>query len=208
MSKGMAHPGFFYIDRKEVIREKFFEARELERFTPNNVIGNLFPEILEAVGPEVEAPHLRVQLAQSDRTVTLGNRVTLAVEVELPPRVHVYAPDVQGYKPIQLILQSSPVLTLGPVSYTRARILYLKAIREKVPVFEGKFRLTQDVTVTTDREFARSVGNGMTMSVGGELYYQACDEKICYPPNSVPVTWQLNISPLDRQRSPEDIRHK
>jgi hypothetical protein len=26
--------------------------------------------------------------------------------------------------------------------------------------------------------------------------------------NSVPVEWQLKILPLDRQRAPEDIRHK
>jgi len=30
----------------------------------------------------------------------------------------------------------------------------------------------------------------------------------CFLPASVPVEWQFQIVPLDRQRAPEDIRHK
>ena len=40
------------------------------------------------------------------------------------------------------------------------------------------------------------------------LQYQACDSKICFLPASIPVQWQLQVLPLDRQRAPEDIRHK
>ena len=47
--KGMAYPGFFYIDSGGVIREKYFEAKYTDRFTPNNVIGKLFPELTEEV---------------------------------------------------------------------------------------------------------------------------------------------------------------
>ena len=33
MTKGMAHPGFFYVDENGVIREKYFEAEYTDRFT-------------------------------------------------------------------------------------------------------------------------------------------------------------------------------
>lgn len=204
----MAHPGFFFIDRNEVIREKYFEPKELERFTPNNVIGSLFPELGEEVGQDVAAPHLGLRLAQSDRTAAPGNRFSLVAEVELPPGVHVYAPEVKGYKPIQLAIEASPVFTLNPAVYPRPKVLYLEAIREQVPVFEGKFRIKQDVTVTAAQDFVRSLGDGRTLAVGGELRYQACDQRICYPPTSVPVQWQLKVVPLDGQRSPEGIQHK
>ena len=39
----MAHPGFFYIDSSGVIREKYFEAKYIDRFTPNNVIAKAVP---------------------------------------------------------------------------------------------------------------------------------------------------------------------
>jgi hypothetical protein len=47
-----------------------------------------------------------------------------------------------------------------------------------------------------------------TISITGELKCQACDDKVCYPPASVPVMWNLQVLPLDLKRSPEAIRHK
>jgi hypothetical protein len=35
--------------------------------------------------------------------------------------------------------------------------------------------------------------------VSGRLEYQACDDKVCYMPQSVPVKWTLPLKPLDRQ---------
>ena len=209
MAKGMAHPGFFYVDVSGVIREKFFEGNELDRFTPNNVIGKLFPELAEEVSQDAEAPHLRLSLAQSDRIAVPGNRVSLVAEVELPPGVHVYAPEVQGYKPTLLVIGGSSEFALDPVVYPKPKVLFLEAIREQVPVFEGKFRITQDATVTTAQDFVRSLGgDGKTITLGGELRYQACDKTVCYPPTSVPLKWQLKVLPLDRKRSPDDIQHK
>jgi hypothetical protein len=60
MTKGMALPGFFYIDTTGVVREKYFEANYVHRFTPNNVIAKLFPELTEEVSSKVEAPHLEL----------------------------------------------------------------------------------------------------------------------------------------------------
>jgi hypothetical protein len=210
--KGMAYPGFLYIDSGGIIREEYFEAKYTDRFTPNNVIGKLFPELTEEVTGNVDAPHLRLTLEQSDRTVVPGSRVSLTAEIELPPEVHVYAPGVEGgYKPIQLILQTPSGIKLAPVTYPNPKILYLKAIGEHVPVFEGKFRITQDATVNFSRtsDIARSlVSSSKTITIMGDLKYQACDERVCYPPASVPVTWSLEVLPLDLKRSPGDIRHK
>ena len=77
MTKGMAHPGFYFIDAAGVIREKYFETNYTDRFTANNVIGKLFPELTEEVRRDVDAPHLKLTLEQSDATATLGSRVTL-----------------------------------------------------------------------------------------------------------------------------------
>lgn len=211
MTSGMAHPGFVYIDSRGVIREKYFEAQFTNRFTPNNVIGKLFPELIEEVNEKVEAPHLRVTLIQSDRTVVPGNRVTLIAEIELPRDTHVYAPGVRGYKPIQLTLHDVSGFEFLPVVYPRSRMLYLEAIQEHVPVFEGTFRIREDATVSasSSSDLVRSLGSaGHAISITGDLKYQACDKKVCYPPTSAPVMWNLEVVPLDLERSPEAIRHR
>lgn len=211
MTKGMALPGFFYIDESGAIREKYFEANYTNRFTANNVIGKLFPELSQEVSQSVEAPHLRLTLAQSDRTVVSGSRVTLTAEIELPPDVHVYSPGVHGYRPIQLVLHATGGIEPAPVNYPSPKVLYLEAIKEQVPVFEGRFRITQDVTVAFSKAsdgLRAEFGAEKTVSIAGELQYQACDKTICYPPTSVPVKWELKVRPLDLQRSPGNIRHK
>ena len=207
--KGMARPGFFFIDPKGVIREKFFEAKYRERLSGNNVISKLFPELGAEVTDTVEAPHLQVAVEQSDRFGVPGSLVTLTAEVRLPPDVHVYAPGTKGYKSINLVIDPLAEMQLRAATYPRPRILYLPAIKERVPVFEGTFHISQDIRVNTAASFASSLGtDGKVFTISGKLEYQACDQKICYLPAAVPVKWQLQVLPLDRQRAPEDIRHK
>lgn len=204
----MAHPGFFYIDTQGIIREKFFESNYLDRFTPNDVIVKLFPELAEQVTEKVEAPHLQLSLAQSDRAVVPGNRVSLIAEIHLPAGVHVYAPGVQGYRPIMLSIK--PIADAAPVAltYPPSKVLDLEAIHERVPVFEGEFRIVYETRISSSRAFIASLGNGKELAVTGELKYQACDERVCYPPASLPVSWKLEVHPLDGQRSSEAIQHK
>ncbi len=207
--KGMARPGYFFLDANGVIREKFFEAKYRERLSGNNVIAKLFPELGEEVASTTEAPHFRLALAQSDRTAFPGGLVTLTAEVQLPPDVHVYAPGIKDYKPIKLTIDPAPGTDFRPAVYPASKTLYLPAIQESVPVFEGTFRIREDLKVSSANDFSSALGaDGKTLAITGKLEYQACNSKICFLPESVPVRWQVQVLPLDRQRAPEDIRHK
>jgi len=209
MQKGFARPGYFFIDTKGIIQEKFFEARYRERLTGNSIIAKLFPELGQEITETVEAPNLQLALGQSDRTGVPGTRITLAAEVRLPPDVHVYAPGAQGYKPIALVIDPIPEVQLKPALYPQSKTLFLPAINERVPVFEGTFRISQDVKVNSGMEFAASLGkDGRMFTITGKLDYQACDKTKCYRPTSVPLKWQLQVFPLDRTRAPVEIRHK
>ena len=209
MQKGFARPGYFFIDSNGVIKEKFFEAKYRERLTGNSIISKLFPELGQEVTETLEAPHLQLALQQSDRTGVPGTRIVISAEVRLPPDVHVYAPGTQGYKPVKLVIDPIPDLELSSAVYPSSKTLYLPAIKEKVPVYEGTFRISQDVKVSSSSQFWGSLGkDGKTFTLTGKLEYQACDKTMCYVPTSVPVKWQLQVFPLDRTRAPVDIRHK
>ena len=209
MQKGFARPGYFFIDTNGIIREKFFEAKYRERLTGNSIIAKLFPELGQEVTETVEAPHLRLALEQSDPTGVPGTRITLVAEVRLPPDVHVYAPGTQGYKPIRLVIDAMREMEFKPAIYPPSKTLYLPAIKEKVPVFEGMFRISEDVKVSSSAGFWGSLGeDGKIFTITGKLEYQACDKTICYVPTSVPVKWELKVLPLDRTRAPVNIRHK
>lgn len=72
MQRGFARPGYFFIDRNGIIREKYFDPRYRERLTGNSLIGKLFPELGQEVTATVDAPHLQVALEQSDTTGVPG----------------------------------------------------------------------------------------------------------------------------------------
>jgi AhpC/TSA family/Disulphide bond corrector protein DsbC len=209
MQKGFARPGYFFIDGNGIIREKFFEARYRERLTGNSIISKVFPELGEEVTETIQAPHLQLALEQSDPAGVPGTRVTVAAEVRLPPDVHVYAPGAQGYRPIRLVMDAMPEMQFPPAMYPQSKTLFLPVINERVPVFDGTFRISQDVKVSSGAEFWGSLGkDGKDFTIAGKFEYQACDKTTCYMPTSVPVKWQLHIAPLDRTRAPAEIRHK
>jgi hypothetical protein len=68
--------------------------------------------------------------------------------------------------------------------------------------------MRQDLKISSAAEFSNSLGtDGRTFTITGKLAYQACDSKTCFLPASVPIQWQVQVLPLDRQRAPENIRH-
>jgi AhpC/TSA family/Disulphide bond corrector protein DsbC len=208
MQKGFARPGYFFIDTNGIIREKFFDPKYRERLTGNSLIAKLFPELGQEVTQVLAAPHLQLRLEQSDRSGVPGTRITLIVEVRLPPDMHLYAPGTQGYQPTTLVLDPIPGLELKPLVYPASKILYLPAIKERVPIFEGTFWISQDVKVSSAGLGSSLAKDGTTFTINGKLEYQACDKTTCYLPTSIPVNWQLQVFPLDRTRAPADIRHK
>ncbi len=199
---GMAIPGYFYVGKDGRIMEMFFEDIDNDRYTANNVLVKLFPQLATAEEKSIAAPHLALELSQSDASIAVGNRATLVATVSLPPDIHVYAPGVQGgYKPVALELEPTPGTKLRPVHYPQAKVLLLPAIQEKVPVFEGTFRITQDITVTNyGGAFIDQIQNGPAsgteLTLNGKLRYQACSRKICYPPTAVPVSWKFKVMPI------------
>ena len=134
----------------------------------------------------------------------------MTAEVQLPPDVHVYAPGTQGYKPIALVMDPTPGIVLTPVNYPHAKVLYLPAIKERVPVFEGKFRITQDLKISSAAEFSSFAWDGRKSAYDQRKDWtiRLAIKRFVILPTSVPVHWQLQVLPLDRQRAPEDIRHK
>jgi cytochrome c biogenesis DsbD-like protein len=211
--KDMAYPGYFVVGRDGVVTEKFFEEIYSDRHTPNNVLGRLFPELIETRRDRIRVPHLALRPGQSDQVAAPGNRVTLFVDIELRRGVHVYAPGVKHYRPLELRLATPAPFETRPAVLPSSKVLELPAIRERVPVFEGRFRVSRDVIAPgRDRDFLISVrdspDHARTVEIRGTLLYQACDAKVCYRPAELPVSWRLTVKlrKMPARASPENRR--
>jgi DsbC/DsbD-like thiol-disulfide interchange protein len=116
-----------------------------------------------------------------------GGRLTLRLEVELKPGMHVYAPGIEGdYIPIEWTMSKAGGAAIDEPKYPAAERLYLKAIGAIVPAYTGRFEITRKVRVDRQAPKGRLV-------LDGKFRYQACDDRMCYIPQTVPLEWTLKI---------------
>ena len=202
-----AYPGYFVLDRTGRIVERFIDPKYDDRRTANGLVAETFPELLEATGRTTSTPHLQVHVGQSDIRVPLGARFRIFVDIELPERMHVYAPGVEGYRPVAIELEPSTWFKAERPVFPASTVLRLEAIDETVPVYHGTARIGIDIVVANTgallRKLATAAGHSEQIAIAGTLSYQACDDKVCYPPRSVPVKWELTTYLPDRQRTPK-----
>jgi DsbC/DsbD-like thiol-disulfide interchange protein len=132
-----------------------------------------------------ETQHLRLSASAGAEQVRAGGRVTLTLEIALKPGMHVYAPAVDGYIPITWSMAPNEAIVAHAVVTPPAQMLRLEALDETLPVYSGSFRLSRDITVS------KSAKGPLTL--GGTFRYQACDDRMCYLPKTVPLKWTLDV---------------
>lgn len=204
---GIPHPGTYVLNERGVVVAKYFDDDFKVRDTAESILLRQFG-LSPAPHESLSAKHLQISVSGGDEPVRPGQRISLAVDIQLPARMHVYAPGVIGYIPISLTLPASPAFRAEPVSFPPAKMMNLKAIHETVPVYTGQFRLVETITLGSVQEFQALVSGSMEMTIEGELRYQACDDRKCFVPETVPVKWTVPVLPFDRTRAPEPLRRK
>ena len=133
------------------------------------------------------APHIRVAATASAAAAKPGAIVSLFVDV-LPDRgIHVYAPGAADYQPITVKLSSTEGVSPGKLSYPKSETLAIPETNERVPVYTRPFRLTQSIAL------AKTAKRGTKIVVTGTVAYQACDDRVCFVPAELPVSWTVDV---------------
>ncbi len=205
---GIPNPGSFVLDAKGAIVAKYFEDDYRQRYTSADILTHQFGVDPAAGKSEIEGKQLRLTAIASNSVVAPGQRVALTLDIEMRPDMHVYAPGVEGYIPIDWKMKESDTAASHEVSYPASVKLHLKAINETVPVYRGHFRLTRDVTIGPDAKVKAALDGSGNFTVDGTLRYQACDDRVCYIPQDLPIQWTFQYEAFDRQRVPAELQRK
>lgn len=200
---GTPYPGTFMVDRRGRVTSRFFEEFYRERNTTSNVMLKLGVGVSPIEAVQGETAHLKFTAYPSNSTVTVGTRFSLALEVEPGENMHVYAPGAEekGYRVIGFNLAPNPLARVEPVAYPESEIYYFEPLDEHVPVYQDKFTLLQEIVMDASREAETVMGELDALTLTGTLEYQACDDAICFLPQSVPVSFTLDLELPDRQRA-------
>ena len=128
----------------------------------------------------VETHHLILTTSILPRS---ASRLSLVVDVTPKPKMHVYAPGQAGYIPVALTLDGNRAFTAAPARFPTPEKIYLKTVNETQLVYSKPFRIVEDLTLTAPMVAVSP------LVVKGSLRYQACDDRVCYLPQTVPLTW-------------------
>ncbi len=205
---GFAYAGYYLIDAQGRVTAKFFNERNNDRFTSANILIRHFDAQADSPQGEAETKHLKLRWSASNPVGRPGQRLALVLEVDLKERMHVYAPEVQGYIPIDWQMQAPEGADVYSPGYPSSKMMHLPAIDETVPVYQGSFKLLRDIRIGGGRRFPPVLQGKDKLVFEGLFKYQACDDIKCYLPVTVPLTWALQLKDHDLTRVPEEIRRQ
>lgn len=152
------------------------------------------------LAPAAQAPapvrndtmHLTVNTSISSAEIASGQKLSLSFDVTPKRNMHVYAPGKHDYQVIAVKLDAQPWMRVAATTYPPSEIYYFKELDEKVETYGKPFKLVQDVTVLTTPEAKKALA-GSPIKLSGRLEYQACDDKVCYAPTKIPISFDLAV---------------
>ena len=148
--------------------------------------GSVPPDAAADVIVGRNTPHLSFTASLSPDVVRTGGKLSLIVNITPKRRMHVYAPGTK-YRAVTVTLNRTAWLKQGKTVYPKPSIYLFKPLKEQVLVFSDKFTLTTPIAIGTLPARVKQV------KITGTLSYQACDDRVCYLPQSVPLEWVMAV---------------
>lgn len=152
---------------------------------PGVFLAALLLQTLAPAPPAVQ--RVTVVTGVSAERAAAGGAASLWVDVVPKAGIHVYAPGAKGFDAVVLFVAPRTGMTFGKAQYPAGEPMASPGTTERVPVYTKMFRITQPVTL------ARTVKSGEDLLVSGAVRYQACDDRLCYPTASIPVSWIVRM---------------
>ena len=122
-------------------------------------------------------------------TVAPGGSVRAELRFRVSPGYHINSskPHSEFLIPTRLKLSPPANLTPGAVVYPEGKDLsFTFSPKEKLSVYSGDF------TVRAELHAPASAQAG-SYKVPGELRYQACNDRACFPPTKLPVEFEVTV---------------
>jgi hypothetical protein len=195
---GVPYPGTFVLDSRGIVVSRSFEERYQERASASSLVAQTAGS---TSGPtaRAETAHLVVTTSASDASAAPGTRLSVLVDIAPKPKMHVYAPEEKEAIPVSLELVADPAFTAHAPRFPSPEKYYFEPLQLTQLVYSKPFRIAQDITLALTPAFRdRARAGGATLTVNGKLRYQACDDKVCFAPKDVPLSWTIALRPLER----------
>ncbi|HEY3738957.1 MAG TPA: protein-disulfide reductase DsbD domain-containing protein [Bryobacteraceae bacterium] len=213
---GLSVPAVFVLTRDHHIKWRFVSDGPELRLTGAAILDESVSGTADEVRTLVPSKHVQVTASASNSTAGPGNRIVIGLELKIPKGFHVYSPDVGGdYKGVSWTMDDTQCFDTADAMYPKAEVKLMKSTNETLPVYENTLRITREIIVRPvirandpsifKKYCALCVDPTTHISLTGTLKYQACDDKLCFPPQTVHPKWTFRFLYPDMHRSPGEL---
>jgi len=198
---GIPFPGTFIVDRSGRVKARFFEDSYTVRNTVSNIRVRLNEANVSVVGTRIASQQLDLVTYASDDGIAPGNRFSVVAQVTPHKGVHLYAPGAANYRIIELKVLPGQYISPLAASYPPSEIYFFKPLNERVPVYQKPFTLVQEMVLDGQASTRTALQNQSSVTISGALNYQACDDRLCYDPVTLPLSWTVALKPVVTQQT-------
>ena len=133
-------------------------------------------------------PQVSAHLVLATDAAHAGKKIKLAVVAEIPSGFHIndHKPTLEFLIPTEIKLNPSKPLAVEQVFYPRGEARKFSFEDKPLSVYEG----TVVVGVLVNVSPTAAPGD---YSLQGKFSYQACNDRACFPPSSVPVAADVKV---------------
>ena len=148
-----------------------------------------------------------------------GSRLWLGLELKPPSGFHLYAPEVgRSYHGLEWKMDESSCWYQSEPAYPKPQWRHFAFEENDLPVYEGDIRINRELVLKPVLSAAEPslfhlfqnvcLDSNSRVKALGVVSFQACDERQCYPPQSVPVEWKFHFVPPDMVRASPELRRE
>jgi DsbC/DsbD-like thiol-disulfide interchange protein len=138
----------------------------------------------QAITRRQQPPRLTVAIEPLANPVAIGQSAALSIRITPNPGIHVYAPGNKDYIPVAITLAPATGLALQQPAFPKAEDFFFGPLAETVKAYSKSFLVTVPVRAESSLRRHAATGGVADIPVSGTVSYQACDEKVCFPPQS------------------------
>ena len=147
---------------------------------------------LVALGRSASAqlPEIPIAPVVEAASAPAGTTMRVALEINVPPGLHLQSdrPRDPSLIAARLALEPPDGIKFVDVAYPEAIDFRLIGFDEELAVFEGRFAVGARLAI--DKGFKPGA-----VTIPGTFRYQACDDKVCFPPRTVRTSWAFEVLP-------------
>jgi DsbC/DsbD-like thiol-disulfide interchange protein len=161
------------------------------------VLGGLVLALIPSAGGaqsflSKQPARLSIAVDAPDVPVTPGARFELALRITPNPGIHVYAPGNANNIPVSIVVTPPAGVAFEPAKFPKAEDFFFGPLAETMKVYSKPF------VVTVPARALATLGSGSArgtteIAVAGAVKYQACDDRVCFPPQSTPFETRLAV---------------